>query len=204
MKKVSKRALERIVSRMGRHKILVFGDIMLDEYIWGNVSRISPEAPVPVVQVVDRTVKLGGAANVAMNLKSLGEMPVLIGLIGSDSGAARLKQLLKKNSLDYDGLVKGGKRTTTVKTRIIAHNQQVVRADQESTEEISGQTAEKLLEAIKKSFKSVGALIISDYGKGTKTRHLRGSRPNGDPFHELPERLHHYSQSPRGWLRVRA
>src|SRR4030067_616280 len=97
--KITKEKLQRIVSRLGRHRIMVLGDVMLDEFIWGNVSRISPEAPVPVVQIETQESKLGGAANVALNLKALGDQPILIGVCGRDGGSAKLKGLLKQNHI---------------------------------------------------------------------------------------------------------
>jgi len=174
VKKVSKKNLERIVSRFGRHRILVYGDVMLDEYVWGSVNRISPEAPVPVVQVERQSSKLGGAANVALNLKMLGDQPILVGVTGNDSGSLRLKQLLNENQIESGGLLTDSTRPTTVKTRVIAHNQQVVRADWENAKEIEDKLAERVLDKIKKEVKTVSALIISDYGKGTITSLLLG------------------------------
>src|SRR3972149_3569929 len=114
--KISKEKLQRIVSRMGGHRIMVLGDVMLDEYIWGNVSRISPEAPVPVVQVEKQEFKLGGAANVAFNLKVLGDQPILIGVCGRDAASAKLKRLLRQRRITDDGLVNDSNRPTTTKT----------------------------------------------------------------------------------------
>jgi D-beta-D-heptose 7-phosphate kinase/D-beta-D-heptose 1-phosphate adenosyltransferase len=167
--KISKERLQNIVSRVGGHRIIVLGDVMLDEYVWGNVSRISPEAPVPVVQVERQESKLGGAANVALNLKVLGDQPILIGVCGRDSASLKLKKLLKQRQIADDVLVTDSHRPTTTKTRVMAHNQQVVRTDRESTEEISDRVAERILDKIKKFSRSAKALIISDYGKGIIT-----------------------------------
>jgi len=148
---------------------MVLGDVMLDEYVWGNVSRISPEAPVPVVQVERQESKLGGAANVALNLKVLGDRPVLIGVCGRDSASLKLKRLLKQKKIADNVLVTDNDRPTTTKTRIMAHSQQVVRTDRENTEEISEKVAEKILDRIKKMSAAARAMIISDYGKGIIT-----------------------------------
>src|SRR4030065_1441632 len=156
--KISKQRLQNIVSGRGGHRIMVLGDVMLDEYIWGNVSRISPEAPVPVVQVEKQESKLGGAANVALNLRTLGDRPILIGVCGRDSASLKLQKLLKQRQIADDALVTDNHRPTTTKTRIMAHNQQVVRTDRESTEEISNRVAERILDKIKKFSRSAKAL----------------------------------------------
>src|SRR5574341_148530 len=167
--KISKERLQNIVSRVGGHRIIVLGDVMLDEYVWGNVSRISPEAPVPVVQVEKQESKLGGAANVALNLRVLGDQPILIGVCGRDAASLKLKKVLRQKHISDDVLVTDNNRPTTTKTRIMAHSQQVVRADWENTEEISDSVARRILDKIKKFSRSAKALIISDYGKGIIT-----------------------------------
>lgn len=166
MKKISKQSFEKIFSSLGSHKILILGDVMLDEYLWGNVSRISPEAPVPVVEVLKETVKLGGAANVALNVQALGDQPILAGVVGEDKNGERLKQILKDNDLLDEGIFVDGNRQTTIKTRIIAHSQQVVRADREKTGEIPHELSEKLFDFIQNRIKEIDGIIISDYGKG--------------------------------------
>lgn len=170
--KISKERLQKIVSRLGGHEIIVLGDVMLDEYLWGNVSRISPEAPVPVVQVERQESKLGGAANVALNLKVLGDHPILVGVCGRDIASTKLKRLLGKNQIADSVLVTDNQRPTTTKTRIIAHSQQVVRADWERAEEISQRVVDKIIDKLKKLTNSAKALIISDYGKGVITKNL--------------------------------
>ncbi|OGC79816.1 MAG: hypothetical protein A2145_07230 [candidate division Zixibacteria bacterium RBG_16_40_9] len=166
--------VEEILSQIGGQRILVLGDIMLDEYWWGNVSRISPEAPVPVVEVLSEEVKLGGAANVALNLKILGDEPILVGIVGDDDNANRLTRVLKKNHILNIGLQVEPKRKTTVKTRIIAHSQQVVRTDRETSSEISDKSVLKLVNFIRKNIKQIQGIIISDYGKGVITLKLLG------------------------------
>jgi len=166
MKKISKQSFERIFQNLGSHKILILGDVMLDEYLWGNVSRISPEAPVPVVEISKETVKLGGAANVALNVQALGDEPILGGVVGDDKNGEKLKQVLQDNHLSGEGIFVDLDRQTTVKTRIIAHSQQVVRADREKTDEIPPEVSERLFDFIQGRAKEIDAIIISDYGKG--------------------------------------
>ena len=147
---------------------------MLDEYIWGKVNRISPEAPVPVVEIVSETAKLGGAANVALNIKALGDIPVLCGVIGEDKQGENLKSILVESGINDNGILVDSNRQTTTKTRIIAHNQQVVRADREKTGELSDDLTLKLLDFIAKKVKEkqFSAFLISDYGKGVISLNL--------------------------------
>ena len=147
---------------------MILGDVMLDEYIWGSVSRISPEAPVPVVEVMDESVKLGGAANVALNVKTLGDIPLLVSIVGKDKNGDRLKELLSGAEISSQGIFVDENRRTTAKTRIIAHSQQVVRADRENTEELSSDMTFQLVDFIKQKIRQdkISALLISDYGKG--------------------------------------
>lgn len=166
MKKITKQSFEKIFQNLGSHRILILGDVMLDEYLWGNVSRISPEAPVPVVEILKETVKLGGAANVALNVQALGDQPILVGVVGEDKNGERLKGNLKDNQLSGEGIFMDGNRQTTIKTRIIAHSQQVVRADREKTDEIPSELSSKLYDFIQSRVKEIDGIIISDYGKG--------------------------------------
>jgi rfaE bifunctional protein kinase chain/domain len=112
-------------------RIAVVGDLMLDRYFWGKVSRISPEAPVPVVEIDEESTRLGGAANVANNIASLGGVPIMIGVVGKDSGAESLRTLVTEKGFPTNGIVVDSSRPTTIKTRVIAHAQHVVRIDQE-------------------------------------------------------------------------
>ncbi len=153
-------------------RVLIFGDAMLDEYWWGSVSRISPEAPVPVVNV-DRTGhKPGGAANVALNVAELGGSPHLISLTGNDAGRELLVAALEQRDLTTSGLLIDTLRPTTRKTRIIAHSQQVVRADAESLDEVNGDSAARLYEIFSGKLEYCQGVIISDYGKGVITKDL--------------------------------
>jgi D-beta-D-heptose 7-phosphate kinase/D-beta-D-heptose 1-phosphate adenosyltransferase len=145
---------------------------MLDEYLYGAVTRISPEAPVPVVEINNEQVRLGGAANVANNIRSLGDEPYLVGVVGEDEASIKLSQLLKEKGISRDYLVNDSERPTTIKTRIIAHSQQVVRADREDTREITGDLEKRILDKFNMVSDRIKAVIISDYGKGVITASL--------------------------------
>jgi len=152
--------LARVIHKFKKKKVLVLGDLMLDRYIWGNVSRISPEAPVPVVEVKADSLCLGGAGNVAQNLSSLGASPLLVGIVGDDEEG----RWIKNNAPDSRGILIDKARPTTVKTRIIAHHQQVVRVDLEKKGAIPAELEKKILNFIR-SQKYEG-ILISDYNKG--------------------------------------
>jgi D-beta-D-heptose 7-phosphate kinase/D-beta-D-heptose 1-phosphate adenosyltransferase len=143
---------------------------MLDHYLWGHCERISPEAPVPVVEVQKETSSLGGAGNVAANLAALGAEPVLVGLVGDDARAQQLFDAFAARGVDTRAIVRDATRPTTMKTRIIAHSQQVVRADWESRAEVSGEALAGLLRVIERELPKCHGLIVSDYGKGVISR----------------------------------
>ena len=164
--------IDRILQRFRNTTLLVMGDIMIDEFIWGNVSRISPEAPVPVVAVTRDTFLLGGAANVVNNVHNLGGRVLLTGVIGAGRVGEQIKKLLAEQGIDLGGIVAEPGRPTTVKTRIIAHSQQVVRYDRENVEPILKQSQEKLAGYIDTHWGQVDGVIISDYGKGVITPDL--------------------------------
>jgi D-beta-D-heptose 7-phosphate kinase/D-beta-D-heptose 1-phosphate adenosyltransferase len=150
-------------------KVLVVGDVMLDRFWWGDVSRISPEAPVPVVNLNRTSLLPGGAANVAANVASLGAKPYLLGCVGDDSAAEELASVMKGAGIIPGNLIKIPGRSTTVKTRVIAHGQQVARVDQETTENISEQIEIFALEKVRELKGQVNAIAISDYAKGFLT-----------------------------------
>lgn len=164
--------IEEIIENWQGKRIAVLGDIMLDHYLWGIVERISPEAPVPVVSVQRETHLLGGGANVALNLKKLGVSPIVIGLLGEDSAGEEMKKLLSISGIDGSCIETDQYRPTTIKTRIIAHHQQVVRADKEDGREIDEDLQRRFLEKLNGKIKSLSGLIISDYGKGMITKVL--------------------------------
>lgn len=152
-------------------KVLVLGDVMLDRYFWGNVSRISPEAPVPIVNVNKKSSVLGGAANVAANIRSLGATPYLIGVCGNDKDAESLENLLDQNQISSK-LFRFETRQTTVKTRIIAHHQHVARIDQETNRYISESESEMIYDQILDLIDSTSIVVVSDYAKGFLTDNL--------------------------------
>lgn len=158
--------LKDIVKKFNRARILVIGDLILDEYIWGKVERISPEAPVPVVWANKMTHVPGGAANVANNISSYGARVCLAGVTGSDKNAKLLLSSLKKEHISTKAVAVIPDRYTTVKTRIIAGHQQIVRVDWEHTEALPKEIIRKIFNFIRENIKSFDAIIIEDYGKG--------------------------------------
>jgi len=151
---------------------------MLDRYFWGSVARISPEAPVPVVEVDSESNRLGGAANVANNISSLGGTPLLMGVVGQDDSGRALKTIVADNGFPGDGILIDPSRPTTVKTRVIAHHQHVVRVDRETKDDIPADMRAKILDVLRRSASSLDAIIIQDYNKGVVTKEL---------IHELVE-----------------
>lgn len=166
---MKKGTVDRITGNSGNVRILVLGDLMLDRYLWGNVDRISPEAPVPVVQVHKETSSPGGAANVAANVSALGAKAVLMGVVGDDSFAELFRKNLTSYKIQSSHLVVDSNRSTTVKSRIVAHSQQVVRIDREVTDEIEDRVVDEIMEKAKRQMAKVDGIIISDYGKGVIT-----------------------------------
>jgi rfaE bifunctional protein kinase chain/domain len=160
---------EEILGNFSKRKILVIGDVMLDRFLFGKAERISPEAPVPVVEIEREKVHLGGAGNVAANISSLGGSPFIVGVIGNDFEGKRLKELINSSKLSDEGLFIDEDRVTTAKTRIIAHNQQVVRADREKKLSISPGVELNIISFINKAIPDVEAVIVSDYAKGVIT-----------------------------------
>ncbi|MEW6008713.1 MAG: D-glycero-beta-D-manno-heptose-7-phosphate kinase [Candidatus Omnitrophota bacterium] len=157
----------QIIDNFNKAKILVIGDLILDKFIWGEVERISPEAPVPVVVQNRQSFMPGGASNVANNLSSLEAKEVfMVGVIGADSEGAKLKQELARRGVNTSGIFSEHGRPTTLKTRIVAHHQQVVRLDYEKTEPIRKSTVKAIVNFTKRHLKDVDAIIIEDYGKG--------------------------------------
>ena len=162
--------LQALVDRFAGRRLLVLGDLMLDHYLWGRCERISPEAPVPVVEVQKETSSLGGAGNVAANLTALGGEPVLVGLVGEDDRARQLFDAFADRGVDTRAIVRDPARPTTMKTRIIAHSQQIVRADWESRADVEGPALKTLLGTLERELPKCHGLIVSDYGKGVITR----------------------------------
>ena len=163
---------EKILNKFPKVKILVVGDIMMDRFIWGKVSRISPEAPVPVVAVEKETFLLGGAANVVNNIHSLGGKVSLCGVVGDDEMGEKIIKELAEMGIGMHGIFVEQGRQTTTKTRIIAHQQQVVRIDREATDHLKVPTLRNLSEFLKKNMEGFNGVILSDYGKGLLTKEL--------------------------------
>ena len=164
--------LNEIVQNFSSKKILVIGDIMLDSYIWGNTSRISPEAPVPVIKVDRSEFTLGGAANVALNLKKLSSSPNIVGVVGDDKDGGTLKELLIRMGIESNGIIQDNSRNTTVKTRVIAQNQQILRVDHEVEDSISDSIQNELMEKLKQYLSESNGVILSDYNKGVFTKEI--------------------------------
>jgi D-beta-D-heptose 7-phosphate kinase/D-beta-D-heptose 1-phosphate adenosyltransferase len=158
--------LKENIDRFSEAKVLVIGDIILDEYVWGDVSRISPEAPVPVVEVKRNTKMLGGAANVVHNIATLGARPTLCGVVGQDLTGKVIINELNNMGLASDGIVLEQGRPTSIKTRVVARNQQVVRFDRETRTDIRPESIENLLVFIGENLDRLDAIVVADYGKG--------------------------------------
>ena len=193
MKPFTRARAERLLAAMEAQRVVVIGDVMLDEFLWGSVARISPEAPVPVVEITSQTFHLGGAANVASNVRSLGGRAAVGGVVGRDAAGQRLRDALVRTGVE-DALTLDD-RPTTHKTRIIAHHQQVVRADREATDEINSALEDALAGALARSARGAGAIILSDYQKGVVTRGLmkkvlRAARRVGAPLLVDPKVRH--------------
>lgn len=169
MIEISEHRVDELLNSFQRKTIAVIGDVMLDRYFWGNVSRISPEAPVSIVDVESESARLGGAANVAHNIQSLGGKALLVGVVGNDSSGDLLLQIMKEQGFATDGIARDASRPTTVKTRIIAHSQHVVRIDRESRDTISEPMMKKLMDALRSNIDSIDAVILEDYNKGVVT-----------------------------------
>ena len=166
---ISSADMLQALARFAGARVLVIGDIILDHFLWGSVSRISPEAPVPVVNVTRENLMLGGAANVLHNLYALGAKASLCGVIGNDVMGDQLLGLLADVSSSTDGVVKVDDRPTIKKTRVIAHNQQVVRVDREVNQPVPAEAVEQILAHINANIENFDAVIISDYAKGLIT-----------------------------------
>jgi D-glycero-beta-D-manno-heptose-7-phosphate kinase len=185
MTKKEQKRLAGCIDRFGGARILVVGDIVLDHYIWGKVSRISPEAPVPVVDVTRESLLLGGATNVVQNIHALGGSVSVCGVIGSDEAGGQVLRLLRGRGIQTDGLIETDDRPTTIKTRVIAHNQQVVRFDRETKDRIGKETHLRVFDHVRRRVtEGLDGIVVSDYSKGVVTADLvrdivRIARKNG-------------------------
>ena len=171
-KKLSVPRVRQILSAGAKTRLLVVGDVMLDQFIWGNVARISPEAPVPVVDFSRESYMPGGADNVARNLVSLTAPAELFGTIGEDDAGLKLQKILREQNIGFAGLVKCPGRHTSIKTRIVAHQQQVVRLDRETRGPLDAKVVARLVAILKKEINSADAVLVGDYGKGVVSQPL--------------------------------
>ncbi|MCX8144402.1 MAG: bifunctional ADP-heptose synthase [Bacteroidia bacterium] len=176
MKKFSikKEHIRELFKSFANLNVLIIGDVMIDNYVWGKVNRLSPEAPVPIVSVQQKEMRLGGAANVALNIQALGANPILCSVIGADLEGTAFLDLLKKQKLSPKGILKSRQRPTTIKTRIIGNNHQLVRVDEESEEDISPNETQNLLTLINYIIHhdKIDVIIFEDYNKGLITPKL--------------------------------
>ena len=166
--------MQKLFQQFNNLTILIIGDVMMDSYLWGSVERISPEAPVPIISVRKKENRLGGAANVALNIQALGAKPVICAVVGTDKEGDEFIDILKENHLSTSGIIQLDSRPTTVKTRVIGHHQQMIRIDAEVDEEISQQDSERLLSAITGILDSqkIDAIVFEDYDKGVISEFL--------------------------------
>ncbi|MBZ0203098.1 MAG: D-glycero-beta-D-manno-heptose-7-phosphate kinase [Ignavibacteria bacterium] len=169
---ISSSRLGAILSKSKNKKIAVIGDVMLDKYVYGDISRISPEAPVPVIDTKKTEYKLGGAANVANNIKALEAEPILIGVIGHDNDSKDYIKVMKSLKLSTIGIFRDKSRPTTAKTRVISHSQHVLRVDSEKKHDLSNDLRNKILAFVKSNLKNFEAVIFQDYNKGVLTKEL--------------------------------
>lgn len=166
---ITEAKLKSIFKSSKGRKIAIIGDVMLDKYVYGTISRISPEAPVPVVDIDKTEFRLGGAANVANNIKALEAEPVLIGVIGNDYDSKHYLDVMRALGLSTVGIIKDNSRPTTAKTRVIAHSQHVLRVDSEIKDDINTSTGKKIIDYLNRNIRSFAAVILQDYNKGVLT-----------------------------------
>ncbi len=171
-KRIAKKKALEIIANFPSSGVLVVGDVMVDHFIWGKVARISPEAPVPVVDVQKDSVMLGGCANVLNTIYAMGGRVFVAGVIGADDIGKGLTKQLRERDIDTGGIIVEKGRPTTLKTRIVAHGQQIVRFDQESRKPIPMASCDKILAYVKSLRGKIGAIVISDYSKGVVSRAL--------------------------------
>jgi len=186
-----------LAEQFSQKHILVMGDLMLDSYMWGQANRISPEAPVPVVSVKEVTHNPGGAANVGWNIASLSAKVTMAGVVGNDIHGEQLLTLMSERGMNVESVIRDTNRPTTVKTRVIANSQQIVRTDFESLDELSNESLEAVQASVLKNIKDVDAIILADYNKGLFSEKMIGSilsiaNENNVPVYVDPKHDHFY------------
>ncbi|MEP6663584.1 MAG: D-glycero-beta-D-manno-heptose-7-phosphate kinase [Verrucomicrobiota bacterium] len=196
MKSLPVSRVQKLLEAARQSRVLVLGDVMLDQFLWGHVARISPEAPVPVVDFERESFMPGGAANVSRNLADLAVPTELFGVVGKDDAAKKLKQILALQNIGCAGVLTHARRSTSVKTRIVAHQQQVVRVDRETRSELEETFSRKLLNALRGELHRADAVIVGDYGKGVVTQYVldeikRLCRARGIWLSLDPKPVHH-------------
>ena len=164
-------AVEKIINSFKKHQVLIVGDIMIDSYLWGSTTRVSPEAPVPIVNVSKQEHRMGGAANVALNIMSLGATPIMLSVIGDDDMGNIYLDLLKERKMNDVGIVRSTNRKTSQKTRVISHNQHIVRIDNETVKALDKEDEDKLIKKLHfiLSNEKIDVVILEDYNKGVLT-----------------------------------
>jgi len=162
-------SIEELFDQFDQKKVLILGDVMIDSYLWGGVDRISPEAPVPIVSVGSREKRLGGAANVALNIQSLGAEPILVAVVGDDQDGRDFFEVLDEQNLDAEGIVVDQDRVTTIKHRIIAGDQHLLRVDQEDDSPVSTEVEDEIIARAKALMSDVQVIVFEDYDKGALT-----------------------------------
>ncbi len=183
---ISNRKLTQYFQRFSRARILVLGDLILDHYVWGKVHRVSPEAPVPVVHVDSESYRMGGAANVYHNIMTLGGQAELCGVVGADQVGKQFLADIRRSSSGSSGVFIDASRPTIKKTRVVAHNQQIVRFDVEQRHDISSQLAHKILRHVASRLPDLSCLVVSDYAKGTITGELMKAIQNLADENDVP------------------
>jgi len=168
---MTRKELSQIFDSFDKMHILVIGDVMIDSYLWGDVARISPEAPVPIISSTGRENRLGGAANVALNIQALGATPIMCSVVGNDKSGEIFKDLLKSNQLPAEGIISSSQRMTTIKTRIISQNQHLLRVDEEESHPLEVTLEKKLQQHIEELLHTykIDAIVFEDYDKGVLT-----------------------------------
>ncbi|MBQ1408634.1 MAG: bifunctional hydroxymethylpyrimidine kinase/phosphomethylpyrimidine kinase [Bacteroidales bacterium] len=163
-----------IFEKIAQERVMIVGDVMIDSYMWGKVTRISPEAPVPVVAVTKREKRLGGAANVALNIEAMGAIPIICSVLGDDDSSKDFQQIMYDANMDRRGIVTSDNRMTTVKSRVIGNSMHIVRVDEESTHSLSAIEEDNLLDRINRAVKTmhIDAIIFQDYDKGCITQRI--------------------------------
>ena len=169
---ISGQRIDQILENMHNKSVLVIGDVMIDEYLWGKVNRLSPEAPVPIIEIEEESLRFGGAANVALNLKTLGCQPIIVGVIGRDRMADHFFELLEKHHLSPAGLIQSAERPTTVKTRIIGENQHIARVDREKATYLDRELIDQVQDKIAVLMEKTEAVVLQDYNKGVLHRDI--------------------------------